>query len=317
MIPVSIKQACEPARESQLRSTAQGPASPTPSILACPYCSYNLCGQIEPRCPECGYRYAWEDLHNPQRRIHPFLYEHHPERGFMSFWKSMFASWRPRAFWGQVSRLHTLNIGRLVRYLAFTCAISVLIATANAALEVVTWGRRYQQNRQTGLQYWKAVAEGRVSDSRALKVWTSLGPSVLLEDGLYPPLSLLEILRKSEVGIQLERTLLLLSWPLLTFVSMLIFHGARRRARASPLQILRVVVYTSDVSIWLTAWVVVTGLFSLYAYQSEVALVLLMILAMFRLACALKMYLCFEHPFIVAATSQVFVMLAWICILLA
>src|SRR3954449_9349849 len=80
--------------------------------LACPLCGYNLRGLREPRCPECGYRFRWADLTDPPRapgeprcpecgyrfrwadltaparRVHPYLFEHHPERNGWSFWKT-------------------------------------------------------------------------------------------------------------------------------------------------------------------------------------------------------------------------------------
>ena len=46
--------------------------------IFCPLCEYNLRGLIEPRCLECGYRFEWPDLLDPRRRLHPYLFEHHP-----------------------------------------------------------------------------------------------------------------------------------------------------------------------------------------------------------------------------------------------
>jgi hypothetical protein len=47
--------------------------------VSCPMCEYNLRGLAEPRCPECGYRFAWKDLLDAKARAHAYLYEHHPE----------------------------------------------------------------------------------------------------------------------------------------------------------------------------------------------------------------------------------------------
>jgi hypothetical protein len=44
----------------------------------CPLCNYNLRGLTEPRCPECGHRFAWKDLIAPDGMIYPFLFEHQP-----------------------------------------------------------------------------------------------------------------------------------------------------------------------------------------------------------------------------------------------
>ena len=53
--------------------------------LSCPMCGYNLRGLREARCPECGYACEWEDLIDPTRRLHPYLFEHHPEKNVASF----------------------------------------------------------------------------------------------------------------------------------------------------------------------------------------------------------------------------------------
>jgi hypothetical protein len=41
---------------------APGEAAPTDSGLRCPACEYNLTGLSEPRCPECGTSFTWEDV---------------------------------------------------------------------------------------------------------------------------------------------------------------------------------------------------------------------------------------------------------------
>lgn len=41
---------------------ASGEAAPTDSGLRCPVCEYNLTGLSEPRCPECGTGFTWDDV---------------------------------------------------------------------------------------------------------------------------------------------------------------------------------------------------------------------------------------------------------------
>jgi hypothetical protein len=45
---------------------AADPLDPGPKGLAedlpCPRCQYNLRGLTVPRCPECGYHFAWSDV---------------------------------------------------------------------------------------------------------------------------------------------------------------------------------------------------------------------------------------------------------------
>ena len=64
----------------------------------CPLCLYNLRGLIEPVCPECGYRFAWAALLDEDARLHPYLFEHHPERDVSSFRDTLLGGLRPGKF---------------------------------------------------------------------------------------------------------------------------------------------------------------------------------------------------------------------------
>ena len=69
----------------------QAEASP----VLCPLCDYDLRGLAEPQCPECGYRFTWDELTDPRRRAHPYAFEHHPERNAWSFRKTCSAGSGP------------------------------------------------------------------------------------------------------------------------------------------------------------------------------------------------------------------------------
>src|SRR4051812_24212148 len=73
--------------------------SPNEDEVLCPLCDYNLRGLTEARCPECGAKFDWEELRDPTRRMHPYLFEHHPERPFDSFVRTLLAGFRPGRFW--------------------------------------------------------------------------------------------------------------------------------------------------------------------------------------------------------------------------
>ena len=93
----------------------QAVASAVRDAVRCPLCDYDLRGLAEPRCPECGYRFVWEDLTDPTRRRHPYLFEHHPRRNFWSFRRTFIAGLRPRRFWStlypaQLSRPSRLDL---------------------------------------------------------------------------------------------------------------------------------------------------------------------------------------------------------------
>jgi hypothetical protein len=63
--------------------------------IRCPLCDYDLRGLSEPLCPECGYRFAWDELLDAQLRSHRFLFEHARRRFRISFLKTNLAGWWP------------------------------------------------------------------------------------------------------------------------------------------------------------------------------------------------------------------------------
>lgn len=81
--------------EGTLHQATDGPPewAAIEADVFCPLCDYNLRGLTEPRCPECGFRFDWPHVLDPTRRLHPYIFEHHPERNFRSFWQTAFAGW--------------------------------------------------------------------------------------------------------------------------------------------------------------------------------------------------------------------------------
>src|SRR3954452_19194332 len=74
--------------------------------VLCPLCDYNLRGLAEARCPECGYRFVWAEILDPRTRVHPYLFENHPERNVWSFVRTLVGSLNSVRFFGR-SRLRT------------------------------------------------------------------------------------------------------------------------------------------------------------------------------------------------------------------
>jgi hypothetical protein len=79
-------------------------------------CEYDLRGLTEPRCPECGYRFEWDELRDPRRRFHPYLFEHHPNRNAWSFFHTLVGGLAPRRFWSTLYPTQPSRPHRLVAY---------------------------------------------------------------------------------------------------------------------------------------------------------------------------------------------------------
>src|ERR1700704_1708392 len=100
--------------------------------ISCPMCDYNLRGLTEPRCPECGYRFEWKDLLDAKLRPHPYLFEHHPERNFKSFWQTARGGLRPLSFWRE---LHPAMPSKPRRLITYWC-----LATSFGAIAIALHG---------------------------------------------------------------------------------------------------------------------------------------------------------------------------------
>src|SRR5438034_2766364 len=91
--------------------------------IECPLCGYNLRGLSDARCPECGHQFCWANLIDPERRKHPFLFEHHPERNVWSFCRTVLAGLRPWRFWSSLLPVQPSNPRRLVLYSLITAFV--------------------------------------------------------------------------------------------------------------------------------------------------------------------------------------------------
>src|SRR5437762_9083583 len=95
--------------------------APTEEAIHCPLCDYNLRGLIEPRCPECGYRFDWDDLQNPAKKTHPYLFEHQRRRNVYVFARTVIGQLLPRRFWSSVRPSQPSNPSRLALYFGIVC----------------------------------------------------------------------------------------------------------------------------------------------------------------------------------------------------
>jgi hypothetical protein len=128
--------------------------------ILCPLCGYNLRGLIEPRCPECGYRFDWHALLNPPPR-HPYLFEHHPDRNVRSFFHTLVAGLRPRRFWKELQPIHAPRLLRLILYWLLATALMPLAALPEIckAWEGATLGY------SVPFGYWLRILDRAISHS--------------------------------------------------------------------------------------------------------------------------------------------------------
>ena len=131
---------------------ADSPGSAEP--VQCPLCDYDLRGQIEPRCPECGYRFVWEELRDPRLRLHPYLFEHHPERNSWSFLRTLRGGMMPRRFWRGLLPIQPSRPRRLVLYyviVALALMSGLVVQLAQLTADEITGNRAMRRNAAQSL----------------------------------------------------------------------------------------------------------------------------------------------------------------------
>ena len=302
--------------------------------LHCPLCDYNLRGLADPRCPECGYAFQWADLRDPAKRLHPYLFEHHPEHNVWSFTRTLLGALEPRRFWARLLPTQPSSARRLLLYALLTSApllVALLAWNGHRALE---WAaevrfRRGWTNRFAGDPGWKAG------------IVRQYGSVAAYDDAVnpLPPTWRFFVVGARDLEFRPfdKITLGWLAWPWLTFLSLLLFRFSMRRARVRPAHVLRCVVYSFDAFLWLglfTAAVVAEQWYTgqlvakvgslrvdelslrsqFYADNAATAavcwggLVLLPFMA-WRLTVAYRKYLGFDRPAATVLASQVIVLL--------
>jgi hypothetical protein len=275
--------------------------------VLCPLCEYNLRGIRDPRCPECGYPFSWPEVLDPTRRLHPYLYEHHPERSFRSFVSTAVHGLLPKRFWTSLNPVQPSRPARLTRYWLI-CLMWYLAAAF--AWSAITGGLEQQRAIAQSSSYYSMLitqyrqqladpdltADQRSSYQAALQGALAQQPN----PGL---VSLTQYSAQELIPLLLVSTTLFV-WPWATLLTLMIFRWSMRRARVNPTHVRRCCLYSFD-GLW---WIGVLLIFSSVVGQG---LIMLMIpVGAWKLVRAYQYYLRFDRPFLTVLASQIIVMLA-------
>lgn len=311
--------------------------------VRCPLCEYDLRGLIDPRCPECGYSFAWSDLTDPSRRLHRYLFEHHPERNLWSFGRTLLGGLRPRRFWRSLLPAQPSSVRRLLFYSCITASLLTAVVVGHYALWFAQFRAKVESDR--------AIASKGISSDPESMAWVTRQYGSLKQyfDQVYPlpPDSrFYDIARGEEGQWAAYLTGVWLAWPWLTFVTLLLFRFSMRRARIKPVHVLRCVLYSFDAVLWfglvaacalaLRAWWSWNGAPDLlelpappiprtepFGYRRNIVAdtlfwfgLALLLVASYRLASAFRHYLRFDHPIATVLCAQVIVLLVAVVVTL-
>jgi hypothetical protein len=270
--------------------------------VRCPLCDYSLFRLEESRCPECGYRFEWRDLLDPTRRLHPYLYEHHPRRGFRSFWATNRHALRPRRFWSNLYPSQPSRPGRLLRYWFWVALLSVI------PVALIFW--------YGGLAFGSYLV-GQFS-LRFTPLATPQPPASITDQIV----SWLRNFRPQYVAPYSFLAGLLVCWPWATFCALLIFQASMRRAKVRTVHVLRTVLYTAGATVWLGLALLLAPVVSFVfagvpAYDKDWLIFTCMLLMLaiaglftYHLTVAYRRYLQFDHAAATVIAAQFIVALA-------
>jgi hypothetical protein len=176
--------------------------------LECPRCGYDLRLLPQPRCPECGLEFAWDDvLRAAEQRVDCSLFEYQwRRRPLRAFFGTIGRSLFPWRLWRQVRLTDTPRVGPL---LALALITLLLASACNLLIDVFgNWAFQRLQGRPVSLRWFILVF---VSNRYAS-------------------------------GLLLHRTLLVVVTAMLTWLALLLFRPTLVRYRVRWDQLLRVTV---------------------------------------------------------------------------
>ncbi len=192
-----------------------------PAEVHCPLCRYSLRGLSEARCPECGYRFAWAEVLDPDRQPHPYLFEHHPEKNVRSFCRTLAGGLRPRRFWRTLRPTQPSSVPRLLVYGLLTWL--VCLALSDYSIGQMVDCLRYQiarnQQDQKALQGWPMHAQQQLT--------SQYGSIQAYAESMYPTHINLVLLVQAwdRVPIYWHTWVWLPGWLLTTLATLLIYQN--------------------------------------------------------------------------------------------
>jgi hypothetical protein len=310
--------------EANHHSTTTAPAEPPPPPgeaapdwtssrdLHCPLCDYNLRGLTEPRCPECGYHFRWEELLDEKLQFHPYLFEHHPEREVWSFWKTAVGGLRPARFWTKLHAGQPSRPGRLLAYWVIAMLVALLAAVAapllvgtileNDARAAAGQRAAYFQSGGTPV-YWTPSGvysttppprPGYFDVGGLEQAWDSFGKGYAIWWGIA------------------------VAWAWATSLTLMVFKISMRRAKVRAVHVRRCVLYSFDACLWAALYVLVLtaaamavwmagGGRTMFHWLALVCLPVLWWIVTYRLGRAYRDYLKFDHPWATVIATQIIV----------
>ena len=225
----------------------------TTEDLFCPICGYNLRGVRDPRCPECGFSFTWEDMRDPRRRLHPYLFEHHPERNVWSFFRTLMGGLWPPRFWSRLHPLQRVDRPRLILYWKINMSAFLFCLLLFVAMMVVQYIVTNLNQRNDVISYMARSPKYR--DQMQDFLSRNFNGSQDQYFDAYFPLGIGAALyrQRHQLFWTLALSFQVLAWPWLSYLSLISFRNSMKRVNKGRIHVLRCCIYSLDFIMLLAA----------------------------------------------------------------
>ena len=241
------------------------------SVAKCPRCGYDLRGVIptwtqrcplEGTCTECGLRFRWPEVLQPEKFEPRWCVEYAPGRlgAIKGAVRTLLRSFWPWRFWSSLKMWHAVRPRRLILYLLFLVLLPVALYTAEqttVAVRLRYLVGQHQSVTTVNHSYFAAILEAVFRPTSSLSTGTVSSP---VGSGPYPPPNRLHEffgllqgrpgpLSSATAFVESIRPVLFV-WTLATIVYILLPAGfillpvSRRRAKVRWVHVARVTAYS-------------------------------------------------------------------------
>jgi hypothetical protein len=224
--------------------------APSDRDVHCPLCDYNLRGLTEPRCPECGHAFDWQELLTGPKKL-PWFYEHRRGVALAALIKTFARGLRPGRFWAIVRPAHEVRPARLLAY----ALILLSVAAVGTWLPLVT----SSYVRETGrMPVVRAQLRARLTDPATgnplpelQQHLNTIGIGSLDQylDSILPSPTLTALWYAGSTWRPMQRLAVpVIGWPILTFAVLWAYRKALGQTDVKTPHLWRVAVYCGDVA---------------------------------------------------------------------
>jgi hypothetical protein len=224
--------------------------------VPCPLCDYNLRGLTEPRCPECGHQFQWDDVRDEHRWHLNWLFEHNREHRLRAFLQTLRHSMQPAQFWNAVRPTHRPRIKRLVIYWLVLTLPMLLAAAVVLSVPVLQECRRVYYARQASVTNLGMLPDNHPGKVQLITRYGSLRAAAAAMAPMPSPGKMFQLMLSGRPAAVVGFVVCCAVWPWIITLGFIVFRDTLRRAKIKSVHVMRCAIYSWDTGILLCACLV-------------------------------------------------------------